>query len=344
MATNRHAMIRYRTIDRCLSRRNKRYWTWQELAKACGEELREYESEDRAAPARDTIKTDIRNMRSGVLGYQAPIRWYPGEGGYAYSDPAFSITQMPLSTTDVEALREAMSLLRQFRGFPQVQGVEQVIAKVSEALRVRPASERTVLQLEDNMVGQGLEWLDLLYRACRDQRCLLLDYHPFKVPEGYKFRRIVSPHLVKEYNNRWFLFAHDHEAHCIRTYAFDRIRQAEVYLLADFVEDPAFQPRQFFESVIGVSVPTGRQPEQVLLKANPERARYIETKPLHPSQHVQERMADGSVVFAYRLLHNVELEQQLLSFGETVEVLSPLSLRQAIARRARSLFGRYHVG
>lgn len=330
-------MIRYRTIDRCLSRRNKRYWTWEELAQACGEELQEYEGEDRAAPSRDTIKKDIRNMRSGILGYRAPIQWDPREAGYAYSDPGFSITQMPLGTADVEALREAMSLLRQFRGFPQVQGVEQVVAKVSEALRVRPASERTVLQLEDNMVGLGLEWLDLLYRACRDQRCLLLDYHPFKVPEGYKFRRIISPHLVKEYNNRWFLFAHDHEAHCIRTYAFDRIRQAEVYLLADFVENPGFQPQQFFEAVIGVSVPTGRQPEPVLLKATPERARYIETKPLHPSQRVDERAADGSVIFAYHLVHNVELENQLLSFGETVEVLFPLSLRKAITLRVQAL-------
>lgn len=133
------------------------------------------------------------------------------------------------------------------------------------------------------------------------------------------------------------MFAYDHEAHCIRTYAFDRIRQAEVYLLADFVENPGFQPQQFFEAVIGVSVPTGRQPELVLLKASPERARYIETKPLHPSQRVDERAADGSVVFAYHLVHNVELENQLLSFGETVEVLFPLSLRKAITLRVQAL-------
>lgn len=341
MATNRHAMIRYRTINRCLTRRSKRYWTWKELAEACGEELQEYEGSGRAAPARDTIKTDIRNMRSGQLGYRAPIRWYPREGGYAYSDPDFSITKLPLSTDDVQALRQAMGLLRQFRGFPEVQGVERVVTKLSEALRVRPASERTVLQLEDNMVGLGLEWLDVLYRACRDQRCLLLDYRPFKVPEGYQFRRIVSPHLVKEYNNRWFLFAYDHGAHGIRTYAFDRIRQAEVYLLADFTQAPSFRPQRFFDAVIGVSVPAGSQPGQVLLKADPERARYIETKPLHPSQCVHERAADGSVVFAYRLLHNVELENQLLSFGETVEVLFPPSLRETIASRAAALYRRY---
>ncbi|MEQ8707160.1 MAG: WYL domain-containing protein [Phaeodactylibacter sp.] len=341
MATNRHAMIRYRTIDRCLTRRNKRYWTWKELAAACGEELREYEGGDRAAPARDTIKMDIQNMRSGVLGYRAPIQWYPRIGGYAYSDLGFSITKMPLGTADVEALREAMSLLRQFRGFPQVQGVERVVAKVSEALRVRPSSEPEVLQLEDNMISKGREWLDLLYRACRDQRCLLLEYHPFKVPEGYRSRRIVSPHLVKEYNNRWFLFAYDHQEYRIRTYAFDRIQQAEVYLLDEFRGDPAFHPEQFFAAVIGVSVPEGAHPIQVLLSATPQQARYIETKPLHHSQRIHARADDGSLTFAYQLVHNIELENQLLSFGESVEVLAPTSLREAIAKRVSLLYKRY---
>jgi predicted DNA-binding transcriptional regulator YafY len=343
MATNRHAMIRYRMIDRCFSRRNKRYWTTKELAEACREELREYEGGDRAAPALDTIKGDIHDMRSGILGYRAPIVWYPRKHAYAYSDPDFTITRLPLGEQDLKALRQAMGLLRQFRGIPEVKGVERVIAKVSDALRVSPDSEREVLQLEDIMISQGLEWLDLLYRACRDCRCLLLQYHPFEVPEGYRFRRIVSPHLVKEYNNRWFLFAYDHEEHCIRTYAFDRIQQAEVYLLDSFVEDPSFQPEHFFKYIIGVSLPTDQEPQQILLRASASRARYIETKPLHPSQSVYARTDEGEVTFAYQLLHNIELENLLLSFGGSVEVLSPKTLREAVAKRIREAVSLYQT-
>lgn len=341
MATNRHAMIRYRTIDRCLTRRNKRYWTWKELAEACREELEEFEGGDRKAPAQDTIKGDIHDMRSGMLGYQAPIVWYPKKQAYAYSDPAFSITKIPLGTADVKALRRAMGLLRQFRGFPEVKGVEQVITKLSEALRVRPASQREVLQLEDSMVSQGLEWLDLLYRACRDQQCLLLQYYPFNIPEGYKHKRIVSPHLLKEYNNRWFLFAYDHVERGIRTYALDRIREAVSYRLEKFIEDYRFHPDRYFQHVIGVSVSAEREPEEVLLRANPERARYIGTKPLHPTQQIVEQEKDGSVVFSLHLRHNMELENLLLSFGETVEVLQPNGLRQAIAERAAKLHRLY---
>lgn len=142
---------------------------------------------------------------------------------------------------DVEVLCEVMSLLWQFWGFLQVQGVEQVVVKVLEALWVWLVLECIVLQLEDNMVGFGLEWFDLLYCVCCDQCCLLFDYYLFKVLEGYKFCCIVSLYLVKEYNNCWFLFVYDYEVYCIWIYVFDCIWQVEVYLFVDFVENLGFQ-------------------------------------------------------------------------------------------------------
>lgn len=38
MTTNKHTIIRYRTIDRCL-RDIDRQWTWRELAEACNQEM-----------------------------------------------------------------------------------------------------------------------------------------------------------------------------------------------------------------------------------------------------------------------------------------------------------------
>ncbi len=335
MSTNRHALIRYRTIDRCLRQRNKRFWTWQELAAACGEELREFEGVDRDDPSERTIKGDLSFMRNADQGYGAPIQWYPGEQAYAYSEPGFSITQLPLDDADMAELGQALSILRQFRGFPQVEGVEKVAAKLSEALRVQKPSAPQVLQFEDNMVGQGLQWLDLLYRACRDRRCVALDYHPFQVPEGYQHRRIVSPQLLKEYNNRWFLFACDHRRHGIRTYALDRIREAAFYPLADYVEDRRFEPADYFRHTIGVSRKPEDEVQEVRIRVQPGQVQYLLTKPLHASQQQQPPESNGSVVFIYQLTLNVELENLLLSFGEWIEVLSPESLRQKIAERAR---------
>lgn len=341
MSTNRHALIRYRTIDRCLRQRNKRFWTWQELAAACGEELREFEGVDRDDPSERTIKGDLSFMRNADQGYGAPIQWYPGEQAYAYSDPQFSITQLPLDDADVAELGQALSILRQFRGFPQVEGVEKVAAKVSEALRVQKPSAPPVLQFEDNMVGEGLQWLDLVYRACRDRRCVELHYQPFQAPAGYPQRRIVSPHLLKEYNNRWFLFAYDHRRQGIRTYALDRIREAAFYPLADYIADARFVPDDYFRHTIGVSRRPDEEAREVRLRVQPSQVQYLLTKPLHWSQRKVQEESDGAVVFAYQLTWNTELENLLLSFGEWVEVLAPEDLRQQIARRVRQQYRRY---
>ena len=71
MPTNLHALVRYRTIDDCLTKRYRR-WTWQDLAEACAEKIYEYEGIE-AVPSRRTIMYDIQYMRDGKLGYYAPI-------------------------------------------------------------------------------------------------------------------------------------------------------------------------------------------------------------------------------------------------------------------------------
>lgn len=59
MVINWYVMICYWIIDWCLSCCNKCYWIWWELAKVCGEELWEYESEGCVVLLRDIIKKDI---------------------------------------------------------------------------------------------------------------------------------------------------------------------------------------------------------------------------------------------------------------------------------------------
>ena len=46
MPANRNALIRYKTIDNCLRRRNRR-WTLEDLIEACSDALYEYEGIDK---------------------------------------------------------------------------------------------------------------------------------------------------------------------------------------------------------------------------------------------------------------------------------------------------------
>lgn len=74
MPVNKNALIRYKTIDRCL--RNKyRRWTLDDLVEACSDALSEMEGITRGVSVR-TVQADIQVMRSDKLGYEAPIEVY----------------------------------------------------------------------------------------------------------------------------------------------------------------------------------------------------------------------------------------------------------------------------
>src|ERR1700741_3474943 len=106
MPVNRNALIRYRTIDKCLQNR-RRKWTVEDLIEACNDALYEYEGIDKGVSLR-TIRMDLNAMRSDKLGYNAPII-VTNKKYYSYEDAGYSITNIPLTTRDLSILQEASS-------------------------------------------------------------------------------------------------------------------------------------------------------------------------------------------------------------------------------------------
>ena len=108
MPANKNALIRYKTIDRCLRNRYRR-WTLDDLVDACCDALYDMEGISKGVCAR-TVQMDIQIMRSDKLGYNAPIVVYD-KIYYTYADPDYSITEMPLSMDDCLLIKEAITLL-----------------------------------------------------------------------------------------------------------------------------------------------------------------------------------------------------------------------------------------
>ena len=71
MPVNRNALIRYRTIDKCLQNR-RRKWTIEDLIDACNDALFEYEGIEKGCQYA-YHRLDLNAMRSDKLGYNAPI-------------------------------------------------------------------------------------------------------------------------------------------------------------------------------------------------------------------------------------------------------------------------------
>lgn len=108
MPANKNALIRYKTIDRCLRNRFRR-WTINDLTEACSDALYEMEGIMKGVSVR-TVQGDLQIMRSDKLGYNAPIEVYD-RIYYRYADTDYSISDTPLTEEDCDLLKEAVELL-----------------------------------------------------------------------------------------------------------------------------------------------------------------------------------------------------------------------------------------
>ncbi len=131
MPANKNALIRYKTIDRCLRNRYRR-WTIEDLVDACSDALYDMEGIRKGISLR-TVQGDIQMMRSDKLGYNAPIEVYD-QRYYRYADPQYSITDMPLSEDDFLLIKRAVDLLGKNENQPQNGEIYKVLKKVKNRL------------------------------------------------------------------------------------------------------------------------------------------------------------------------------------------------------------------
>ena len=326
MPANRNALIRYRTIDKCLQNRY-RQWTLEDLIEVVSDTLYDYEGIDKGVSKR-TVQMDIQMMRSDKLGYNAPIvvvdRKY-----YTYEDPDYSITNIPLTDQDLGKLSETVDFLKQFRGFSHFRELESMIQKLEDHVYAQKTQQKPVIDFEKNENLRGLEHLDSLYQAIIRKEVLQLTYQSFKARESSEF--LFYPYLLKEFKNRWFIIGIRHARAGFVNLALDRIISLE-RTDKPFIHTTDFDPEQHFKNVIGVSVSPTSAPEEVLLYVTRKHAPYVITKPLHQSQRIVEEDNFG-VTFSIVVQHNFELEKEILAFGDGIKVIAPDSLKRNIKSR-----------
>lgn len=160
MPANKNALIRYKTIDNCLRNRYRR-WTLEDLVEACSDALYDMEGIRKGVSIR-TVQGDIQMMRSDKLGYNAPIEVYEHKY-YRYSEPDYSITNMPMSQNDYEVMQEAVNMLRQLEDFEHFSEMSDVIGRLQDKLAITKKNRRPIIHFDSVPLLKGLKFLNPLY-------------------------------------------------------------------------------------------------------------------------------------------------------------------------------------
>lgn len=323
MPLNKNALIRYKTIDKCLQNRFRR-WTLDDLIEACSKALYEYEG-NMEGISRRSVQSDIQLMRSDKLGYNAPIV-VVNRKFYTYEDPEYTITNVPLTDNDLNKLSEITEILKQFKGFSHFSELNVMIQKLEDKVYTEKTQQRPIIEIEKNENLVGLEYLDILYKAIRQKQVIDIGYQSFKARRAGRI--IFYPYLLKEHRNRWFVIGSKRESNAIVTLALDRIKEIVILPEKEFWINNDFNPDEYFKYVIGVTA-SNLRPVNVHLFVDRLMAPYVLTKPLHHTQQFVAKTESG-IEIVIKVIPNFELEREILGFGENMKVLAPESLKNRI--------------
>jgi predicted DNA-binding transcriptional regulator YafY len=323
MSINKLALLRYKTIDKCLQNRYRK-WTLEDLIDAVSDALYEYEGMNSGISKR-TIQLDIQNMRSDKLGYNAPIVVIDKKY-YQYEEKDFTITKSKLSSNDLEILNDAIRMLSQFKGFNYFEDMSAIIGKLENKVQSQNKKPKQYIHFEKNELLTGLHWIDVLHEAIKEKKVLEIGYQSFKATKINT--RQYHPYLLKEYRNRWFLMCRDGNKKDILILALDRIKSVDPAKISKFIA-PEFEPYLYFDDCIGVTKSLNQQTNTIVLAFDKANAPYVITKPLHTSQKVLKEDHD-EVIVTINVVMNFELEREILGFGKSVKVLAPRLLQKKI--------------
>lgn len=140
--------------------------------------------------------------------------------------------------------------------------------------------------------------------------------------------RLVEPYALIESKSRWYLLSKDLNDKNLKTFGLDRI--------LDFRNTPKrfdypanLDVSEIFRNCFGVINPDDEKPQEIILSFEPFQGRYIKSYPIHESQTIIND-DKNELRIKLNLYITPDLIMELLSYSETMEVIAPKRLKEAI--------------
>lgn len=354
MPANKNAMTRYKILDELLSSRYHNY-SLEDLTAEVNKRLADLYP-DANGVVRRTIEKDIHYLeyegpfmaeieRYSVAGYNSETQKSYAKQCLRYASPSFSIFKKDLTNEERYLLREALSLLGQFDGLPNLVGLENL------RLSLGVNEEEQIISFTRNPLGES-NLLGELFTAISQKQVVQLHYHTFQKADGVRIANLF-PYLLKEYNHRWYLLAASEDDGKVLTFSLDRID--------DVVPMPAHKYIAYngdinerFEDVIGITYREDSPVYKILFWVSDLSKDYVATKPVHESQkniigdEEQELRGKypslaGGRFFQIDCKENYELIRELTGFGKDLIVLEPSEIRGKVLDHIKSMYEKYRL-
>lgn len=353
MPANKNAMTRYKILDELLSSRYHNY-SLDDLTEEVSNRLADIDP-DTNGVVRRTIEKDIYYLEYAspfmvdIERYSVPSYNKEKQKSYSkqclrYSNPSFSIFKKSMTDDEEYLLSEALSLLGQFDGLPNLDALEGLRL----GLGVKKEGRKIISFTKNPLEGSSI--LGELFTAISQRQVIAISYHRFNSPDDVHTINLY-PYLLKEYNRRWYLFGAAEEDDKLLRFALDRIDKIQT-LPSHKYEDYDGDINEVFEDIVGITLYDDAVLYNIYIWVSDSSKDYVETKPIHESQRSIKGEKEkelrqkyptlqGGGLFRIDCKTNYELIRELSSYGKDLLVLEPVEVQNMVWERIFSMNEEY---
>lgn len=290
-----------------------------------------------------TLKRDLQYLRDRL---DAPIVYDRGDDVYRFAPDTATRSathELPgvwFSESEIHALltmhqliagldadgvlgRHLQPLLDKLDGMLGADAAE--VRQMMQRVRILGATARPVPSRYFELVGSAL-----LKRRRIRMRYLTRS-------RGTTSERAVSPLRIVHYRGTWYLDAWCHQVDALRRFALDAIEAAEV--LAQPAKVVAIKTVESeLDGAYGIF--SGKAARRATLVFDASVAPWVSREVWHADQRGRT-LSDGRYELQLPYADDTELAMDVLRYGEQVEVIAPVALRDAIRARLGRALARY---
>jgi len=288
-----------------------------------------------------TVQRDVDYLRN-IFG--APLEYDDHEKGWYYSEKTYSLSTQYATPEELQSLLVLGEILKQFESTPLGQSLQHSYSRLlglfkSEApARFRLLARRICfVQMSSTPVNDD-SWKVIL-KALQDDQILEITYA--RGGQGTGKTRRFDPYGLIVRGRDWYLYGYNHLSKACRTLALPFI-QSVTALDEYFVLPAKFDIREYSNAGFDGLQADGEPKHKIVLRFDADVAAIIQSRPFARNQIVKLE-ADGTAIVSFAASALFQVEREVLSYGDKVEVLAPKELRERAAATAQGLVNKYRL-
>ena len=301
---------------------------------------------DLAKVVNKSVRTVYRMVEIMQDDFCLPVDIVEGRGGYGYLEEVTNFPAIQFTQGELIALFAALNVLKSVRGNPFNDSARSAFEKLALALEGQLTVDLDELESVVCFRSGGFPapvdpaYIDAATRAALAREEMVIHYRKLPQPGEKPKTKVhrIQPYFLLCASEVWYLYSFDLDAKAIRRFALTRLRRMESTGKA-FKRPPDYDREKIIGAGFGPGIFGDDNPVEVRIRFTGREVHLIRERIWHPTQAIKSLARKGEdpdtadIELTMEVSLNLDLENWILGWGNSAEVLTPDSLKVTLDQR-----------